>query len=76
MGLKVLFRECDKMSEPKLKPCPFCGGEANLFKVVDVKSPKFVTYQVHHYCKLFTAHLRTPRDTREGVIKAWNRRPK
>lgn len=57
----------------ELKPCPFCGGEANIVKR-KFKSgfyPSGGTYYVH--CK--NCFITTqPRRTQKYVIKIWNRR--
>lgn len=53
------------MSE-ELKPCPFCGGEANLYKYA--KNGKFLVRC--EYCGVETIYF----GTEEIAIKAWNRR--
>ena len=69
------------MNEIKLKPCPFCGGEAVLWDREVVGYGKIVlTWQV--FCK--DCGIRTPHFyTRKGVslqmakhsaIEAWNKR--
>lgn len=50
-----------------LKPCPFCGGKANII-VLTSMPPK---YQVMHTCPVVTAK---PTDTAEEAIEAWNTR--
>lgn len=51
----------------ELKPCPFCGGEANII-VLTSMPPK---YQVAHACSVVAAK---PTDTAEEAIEAWNTR--
>lgn len=53
--------------EKQLKPCPFCGGEANI-------------YQMHFWgttytCECSDCGIETkPMDTEAEAIEAWNRR--
>ena len=54
------------MSE-ELKPCPFCGGEADVIQPMQ-KSPYNAYCQVCG-CVLFTDHKQKGK-----AIKAWNRR--
>ena len=53
------------MSEPKLEPCPFCGGEA---KVMDMGYPHWV------YCKNCGAKVHGGTHDEKDSIQAWNRR--
>jgi Lar family restriction alleviation protein len=60
-----------KMSD-ELKPCPFCGGKAEL-RIRDVNMPK--EFQVR--CNGFTCKVRPETDLfieREDAIAAWNKR--
>lgn len=61
------------MKETELKPCPFCGGEANLVKRKFKTGfyPSGGTYYVHCKQCLITTQ---PRRKAEDVIEAWNRR--
>lgn len=52
------------MSEQKLKPCPFCGGKAN---VVDV-------YPYWVYCKRCGSRISAWTKYLEDSVDAWNRR--
>lgn len=55
------------MSNTELKPCPFCGGKAN----IDCGNGIYEVYYV--FCK--KCKTRHPnRLTREDAIKFWNRR--
>ena len=56
------------MSEQKLKPCPFCGGEAKL-KII----PKY--YGDIYWVKCEECNAETPSDfEKDEAIEAWNRR--
>lgn len=52
---------------PKLKPCPFCGGEAAIYKNEIMKT--FCVYCTSCYGK--TAALF---DKENDAVEAWNRR--
>ena len=54
------------MTEPKLKPCPFCGGEAEIF-VSDITDRALV------YCKCCDAQIKMQQNEQEA-IEAWNKR--
>ena len=70
------------MNETRLKPCPFCGGEAVLYH----QSSKYTDYDGDYvYCfrgcgsrtKLFECYNgtgKTHEDTEKEAIEAWNRR--
>ena len=69
------------MAEPKLKPCPFCGGEAEeLCKCVNENGYKGVAYRVRcSACRAQSPYMRNPRlhgwhITRSKAAEAWNRR--
>lgn len=57
----------------ELKPCPFCGGEANLVKRKFKTGfyPSGGTYYVHCKVRCITTQ---PRRKAEDVIELWNRR--
>ena len=54
------------MNEPKLKPCPFCGGEA----IVNLLLGKYCITCTGCMGGIFPASWQT----REEAIEAWNRR--
>ena len=54
------------MTEPKLKPCPFCGGEAEIF-VSDITDRALV------YCRGCDAQIKMQQNEQEAV-EAWNKR--
>ena len=70
-AVAVLWSESDM--EERMKPCPFCGGEAKLvkrkFKVGFY--PSGGTYYIHCKKCLVTTQ---PRTSAESVIETWNRR--
>lgn len=49
----------------KLKPCPFCGGQAVL---VDISYPYWVS------CSMCNARINSKTEDRDGAIRAWNSR--
>ncbi|MEA2037283.1 MAG: Lar family restriction alleviation protein [Nanoarchaeota archaeon] len=55
----------------KLKPCPFCGGKAEVMEKTD---------DDHVWCKIVSCYSCWAKtglfDKREDAIKAWNTRPK
>ena len=53
------------MAEVKLKPCPFCGGEAKT-------QSYYHDYAV--YCRKCEAATRRFYPTKQEAIEAWNRR--
>lgn len=85
VGIRLL-RTVKKMSELKLKPCPFCGGEAFL---KDGNPTTFGTFEALVICKNCSAsvvgvsriNFATCRFEKNGyglarkqAVKAWNRR--
>ncbi len=67
------------MSPIKLKPCPFCGGEAKIKTTVDTnRLPIYITAYIR--CEECGAYTKDVDDiNRDGmniftVIEAWNRR--
>lgn len=62
------------MSEIKLKPCPFCGGEARLQR----KNKKHGYYVICKKCGCRTPYFQYQFDSleklRETAIEAWNTR--
>ena len=55
------------MKMHELKPCPFCGGEAEVKSVMD-----FAVYIAH--CKNCTCMLGSLFGDKCDAIEAWNRR--
>ena len=50
----------------ELKPCPFCGGKANIMRFSIISGA---------YCFCMGCHVKMPNSlTREDAIEAWNRR--
>lgn len=54
----------------KLKPCPFCGGEAKLHEAYDIEGNHAVWRILCTECNMVTAYYNTP----DCVVDAWNRR--
>lgn len=52
----------------KLKPCPFCGGEAHLTR----KLGQNITYDWFVYCQ--NCGCKTPYWVKDHVTAIWNRR--
>ncbi len=61
-----------RMSEIKLKPCPFCGGSAELYKVWSGYSVKCCG---NERCHMQAVPL-PAYETKERAVEAWNRRAK
>lgn len=59
------------MSEPTLKPCPFCGGNAGVGQCFDDKSYYFINCGE---CNASTDQLSGWPYTKQQVINAWNKR--
>lgn len=59
-----------KMSEIKLKPCPFCGGEAYISTVLKPHIDCFHTKK----CKMRPDTWLLSSESLKKQIKAWNRR--
>lgn len=57
------------MSE-ELKPCPFCGGEAELLETKDFKGQTFSACIMCRECECITCHFAS----KSTAIEAWNRR--
>lgn len=61
------------MNKEKFKPCPFCGGEAELEYFED----SFGENKVHIFCKNWECVASTkPFDREQPAISAWNKRVK
>ncbi len=58
-----------------LKPCPFCGGEAELMQTKCLSNGCVLYYVFHYDLKCRTNGIRTENmATQEEAIEAWNRR--
>lgn len=62
------------MSEPKLKTCPFCGGDATIILERTYKRPDLIKYFAVCVNDACGANLESCYD-REDAIATWNRRP-
>lgn len=64
------------MSKVKLKPCPFCGGEARLEQIPGATWDKFVvTCKSKKCCAFYIGYCDEGLyDTRTKAIEAWNTR--
>ena len=56
----------------KLKPCPFCGGEALIREQTNTLPYSFYVRCGNPDCPMFLATCN--RSTKEDAIKLWNRR--
>ncbi len=56
---------------PELKPCPFCGGEAKLYDLLQDDGKK-TWYD--YYIECTVCHSRTDDGEKMEVIKTWNTR--
>lgn len=57
----------------KLKPCPFCGGEAEL---IDIGCPVYGEGRYYVVCKTGCVEQTRMWATKQTAIKRWNRRAK
>lgn len=59
----------------ELKPCPFCGGEAKLTGYSSAQSMKKYGNKIHWViCANKCKASGYEHDTKEKIIKAWNKR--
>lgn len=64
------------MSEIKLKPCPFCGGEAIIMRLESLETG-FVSYYVSHndpFNCAFKIRQQSASGTMQEAANKWNRR--
>lgn len=59
------------MRETKLKPCPFCGGEA---KVIRIENYHTNSYSFFATCLVCGAEMPRISRTTQQAREAWNRR--
>ena len=57
------------MNQPELKPCPFCGREAQIWQGIEHSS-----YRVACKSQYECAAQVGPYDTEEEAVEAWNKR--
>lgn len=54
----------------KLKPCPFCGGKAEIYEDTIIKSlPAYSVYCTKCYARTYGLY-----DKKDDAIESWNRR--
>ena len=58
--------------KPPLKPCPFCGGEAEVVHVKMLYVPKFHEFRVA--CSKCLGQIAKTEKTKEKAIAKWNKR--
>lgn len=64
------------MSEIKLKPCPFCGGEVIMMRLESLETG-FVSYYVSHsdiFNCAFKIRQQSASGTMQEAANKWNRR--
>lgn len=60
------------MSEPKLKPCPFCSGKADI-EILEDDPVYFMIFCTNDDCSA-SACFGFKSENRKSAIEAWNRR--
>ena len=59
----------------ELKPCPFCGGKAELIQTKCLSNGRVLYHVFHYELKCRTNGIQTKNmETQEEAIEAWNRR--
>ena len=58
------------MTEPKLKPCPFCGGEAKVYRRIF----DWETWDYKVECSKCHCAATENYDTKQEAIEEWNTR--
>jgi Lar family restriction alleviation protein len=70
---EIKFSEVIMPSKISLKPCPFCGGTAAIFR--ECSNASTVSWQFKVYCK--HCQVRQPlHKTKCGAVAEWNHRAK
>lgn len=59
---------------PDLKPCPFCGGEAELREELVAGNTRFYVSCENDDCRVIVETRNSVSATKAGAIEAWNRR--
>ena len=61
----------------KLKPCPFCGGQAGVGQLKSGKFPRYSVQCFNQYCFASASSCFGRKySTEADAIEAWNRRAK
>ena len=58
----------------ELKPCPFCGGEAEIKKRTPGRFTSGYFSAVHYCCDIKSMSIVVVADTEEEAAERWNRR--
>ena len=65
------------MQQDKLKPCPFCGGKAELIlcdRIPQIRCSSCLAFMGWHCKSVSALRGQLNFDTKEEAITAWNRR--
>lgn len=66
------------MSKTKLKPCPFCGTEAEIRRGCQYDDDGYIKEEVYYFgrCTNIACPKGYTYDTHRKAVRAWNRRAK